>query len=100
MSKYLRFQQSVFLLPQKIKEKKGGENYYGYTKFKNMICDFEDMKSLPEKPCFQYSKILNSTEAVQFLQSDKQLIEISSNISLFGDIFSDDRMNMKAYGKF
>lgn len=68
VSKFLRFQQSVFLLPQKIQETHIGENFFGYTKLSNMICDFEELKTLPMKPCFEYSRILNSSEAIKFIE--------------------------------
>ena len=65
-----------------------------------MICDFEQMETLPLEPCFEYTKILNSSEVINFLDSSNPQIEITKHLNLSGDFFSLNRNVMKAYGKF
>jgi hypothetical protein len=83
-----------------VNELKGDELFFGYPEFKNMLCDFDQMKSLPLQPCFEYTKILNSSEVVNLLDPSRPQIEITENIKLFGDMFSQNKTMMKAYGKY
>ena len=77
------------------------DKYYGYPEYKQMLCEFDQMQTLPKEPCFEYTKLLNTSDIFQYLDGSlRPMIEISSDLSLIGDIFSANRSSLRAYGSF